>query len=385
MNNEDINIEPSTPRGRWVKRIWGSLPALVLVFLILVIVGLSVKIKGDAARLKAEKLAELHLERPPVNVVLQALVAETIRDRVNLPGVVEPWVRLALMSEIRGMVIEVAVKEGDMVAEGDVILRIDPRDYRNALDSAVASYELAAANWERAEKLLRDELISPSEIEDVKARLITSRASMESAKLQLERTTITAPIAGVINRLDAKVGLLLGVSDPVAELLQIDRVKVVVGIPESDVNAVRGLTHVDLTIDALGGKTVTGTNVFLSSAPDTAARLYHLVLAVDNRDGEILPGMFARAEVVKREVTDAIVVPLYAVITKRDDRFVYVVEDGKAVARRVEIGILDGWRIQILEGLKIGERVIVVGHRSVEEGQEVRVVRTVTDPGELIE
>ena len=385
MNDEDIHIEPTTARGRWVKRIWGSLPALVLIILLLVIAGLFVKIKGDAARLKAEKLAELHLERPPVNVVVQELVPGIIRDRINLPGVVEPWVRLELMSEVSGKVIEVDVKEGDRVAEGDVVLRIDPRDYRNALDSASASYELAAANWERAEKLLRDELISPSEIESVKARVVTSRAAMESARLQLERTTVTSPISGVINRLDAKVGLLLGVSDPVAELLQIDRVKVVVGIPESDVSAVRGLTHVDLTIDALEGKTVTGEKYFLASSPDTTARLYRFELSVDNKSGEILPGMFARAEVVKSEVADAIVVPLYAVITRRDDRFVYVEKGGKAGAREVELGILDGWRIQILDGLKAGERVIVVGHRSIEEGQEVTVVRTVTDPGELVE
>ncbi|MCP3678647.1 MAG: efflux RND transporter periplasmic adaptor subunit, partial [Deltaproteobacteria bacterium] len=288
MKDEDINIEPRSARGRWVRRIWGALPALTLLLLIIIIVGFSVKIKGDAKRLKAEKLAEILLKRPPVNVVVQELVAGTIRDRVNLPGVVEPWVRLDLMSEIHGRVIEVAVKEGETVVKGDVILRVDPRDYLNTLDSASASYELAAANWERAEKLLIDELISPSEIEGIKARMVTTRAAMESARLQLERTTVTSPISGVINRLDAKIGLLLGVADPVAELLQIDRVKVVVGIPESDVGAVRGLSRIDLTIDALGGKTVTGERYFLASSPDTTARLYRFELAVDNRDGEIL-------------------------------------------------------------------------------------------------
>ena len=114
------------------------------------------------------------------------------------------------------------------------------------------------------------------------------------------------------------------------------------GIPESDVSAVRGLTHVDLTIDALEGKTVTGEKYFLASSPDTTARLYRFELSVDNRDGEILPGMFARAEVVKSEVADAIVVPLYAVITRRDDRFVYVEEGGEARARRLKLASLMG-------------------------------------------
>ncbi|MCP3678595.1 MAG: hypothetical protein GY721_13735, partial [Deltaproteobacteria bacterium] len=142
---------------------------------------------------------------------------------------------------------------------------------------------------------------------------------------------------------------------------------------------------IDLTIDALGGKTVTGERYFLASSPDTTARLYRFELAVDNRDGEILPGMFARAEVVKSEVTDAIVIPLYAVITRRDDRFVYIEEGGKAAIRRVDVGILDGWCIEVLSGLRVGEQVIVVGHRSIEEGQEVNVARAVTDPRELAE
>lgn len=385
MKDEDIRIEPKTTRGKLVKRIWGILPALFLIILILVIAGLFAKIRGEAKRLKAEKLAELHLKRPPVNVVVQELLPRTIRDRISLPGVVEPWVRLQIMSEIHGKVIEVSLKEGDMVAKGDVIVRIDPRDYQNVLDSARASYKLAVANRNRSQALFKDELISQSGMDSAKTKVVTLKSAMENAQLQFERCTIKAPISGVINRLDAKVGLLLNVSDPVAELLQIDRVKIVVGIPESDVNDVRSLSHVDLTIDALDGKTVTGEKYFLARSPDTLARLYRLELTVDNRAGDILPGMFARAEIVKKEVTDSIVIPLYAVITRREKQFVYVEENRKVKTRRVELGILDGWHVQILDGLKLGERVIVVGHRSVEEGQEVNVARTITDPRELVE
>ena len=383
MENEELDIEPKTARGRWVKRVWGNLPALILIVLVLLIISLAVKIKGDAQRLEAEKLAEVRLKGQAVNVVVQELVPSTIRDRLSLPGIVEPWVRLELMAEVYGKVVEVSRKEGEQVQVGDVLLRIDSRDYENALDSARASYKLAAANLERAESLFRDELISRSDMESVAAEVVSLRAAMETARLQLERCTITAPLSGVINRLDAKVGLLLNISDPVAELLKIDRVKVAVGIPESDVNEVRALSHVKVTIDALGGRTVTGEKYFLASAPETVARLYRLELALDNKGEEILPGMFARAEVVKREVSDTLVIPLYAMITRSDNRFVYVEEGGKAVARVVTPGILDGWRVQIVDGLAPGERVIVVGHRSVEEGQAVNVSRTVTDPAEL--
>ena len=90
--------------------------------------------------------------------------------------------------------------------------------------------------------------------------------------------------------------------------------------------------------------------------------------------------MFARVNIVKKEVKDSMSVPLYSVITRGNGQFVFIEKGGKAHARMVETGILEGWRIQVTKGLARGDHVIVVGHRSVDEGQEVNVVRTVSDP-----
>ena len=77
-------------------------------------------------------------------------------------------------------------------------------------------------------------------------------------------------------------------------------------------------------------------------------------------------------------------VPLYAIITQGEDRFVYVEKSGRAEKRPVKLGVLTGWQVQILEGLKSGERVIVVGHRFLDEGQSVQVMKNVTDPKEIL-
>ena len=172
-------------------------------------------------------------------------------------------------------------------------------------------------------------------------------------------------------------------NDPVGIMLDISRVKVTVGIPEADVNEIKKLSHFDVTIEALGNRTLKGRKHFLSQSPETLAHLYKLEIEVDNSNGAILPGMFARVNIVKREVQDSYSVPLYSVISRNDEQYIYVEKDGNAHVRMVETGILEGWKIEIKKGLDKGDRVIVVGHRNVDEGQEVNVVRTVSDPEDL--
>jgi membrane fusion protein, multidrug efflux system len=196
-----------------------------------------------------------------------------LRDRINLPGTIEPWQRLELMAKVGGMVEEVLVTEGDRVKEGTVLAHIEEADYRIDLQSAQATWTLASAEYKRI-KAMREKGIAPqAELENRKAQLQTAQAALDEAQLNLSRCIIKAPMSGIIRRLDAKIGLLLAVADPVAEILQIDRVKAVVGIPESDVAAVRGLDTINLTIQALGNRLITGTKHFLSTAPENNAHV----------------------------------------------------------------------------------------------------------------
>jgi membrane fusion protein (multidrug efflux system) len=138
-----------------------------------------------------------------------------------------------------------------------------------------------------------------------------------------------------------------------------------------------------VVIEALGEQRVKGKKLFLSRQPRTLARLYDLELMVSNPDGRILPGMFARVELVKQVFHKALSVPLYAVITHGDDRFVYVEKDGRAEKKAVQLGVLDGWQVQIKAGLEPGERVIVVGHRFLDDGQPVKIIKNVSRPSEI--
>ena len=365
-----------------------KLPTIVtLLFILLLfgaIMGLSGTIKAEKERISAEKMEAVATERPPVNVVLLDVNPTTLEDRINLPGVIEPWEKLSVLSKIHGTVIKVEVSEGDKVTKGQAIARIDPADFRIAVDSARASYELAEANYKRLASLFEQEIIAKAEIDKLKAQVKTSKAALENAELMLARCTITAPISGVIRRLDAKEGLLLGVSDPVAEILQVDRVKAVVGIPESDVALVKNIKEVHLTIQALDNKEVVGRHHFLASSPENGARLYRLELSIDNEDNLIMPGMFVRAQLVKRVIHDAVAVPLFTVIKSEDQKFVFVEKDGVAKKQPVELGIMEDWLVQITKGLSPGNRVVIEGHRDIDDGHKLNTVRVIDDLREAL-
>lgn len=354
------------------------MPILFLLLTVAVIISLFSVISERKTQLAEAQAKALANERSPTNVVLMEVRPDTIRDRINLPGVIEPWTDLELLAQISGEVIEVPMEEGDKVAKGQVIARIDPADYRIALDAAMASYRMANANLKRMEKLFKKHMISQSDFENNETQVQTTKAEMEKAELNLSRCTITAPMSGVIRRLDAKKGLLLSVADPIARILEIDRVKAVVGIPESDVSTVRNIDSVELTVQALDNLKIKGQKHVLAASPENVARLYKLELAVANPDGMLLPGMFVRAEIVRKVARDSLNVPLYTVITRNQEQFVYVEKDGLAERRPVQLGILEDWKVQIVKGLAPGDRVIVEGHRNVEQGQKVNVVRIVS-------
>ena len=377
-------LDPATRQGKVFRALYSNFPALFIVFMIIVLLVLFSLVVAKMDRIEEERKNALMNERPAVNVIVQRLVPSPISDRLDLPAIVEPWEDLLVMAEVSGKVIALTVEEGQTVEKGTVLAVIDKRDYKAALKSAKASHTLARQTLERTEKLYKKGSSARSSYDTAVAQVENALANLKSAELRLERTEIKAPIGGIINRLDAKLGLLLANNDPVAEIIRIDKVKVSVGIPEADVSEVRFLESFNITIGSLKNSEFTGTRNFLSKKPGTLAHLYELELEVPNPEGLILPGMFARVDVVKSTDEDALSLPVYAVITQGGEKVVYLEENGQAIKRVITTGVLEGWRLQVTSGLEPGEKVIVVGHRSVGEGQPLEIIREISSLKELL-
>jgi len=365
-----------TPRAKIVYILMRNLPRVIVLTLIVAIVFLFVSMGAEKKRLEEKKTNATPPEQAPINVVVYPLVPSLIRDRINLPGLIEPWLDLNLLSKLNGTIEEVLVNEGDYVKQGDTIALVENDDYRIALEMAESSYTLAQSEYKRDLTMYKKGIVSSAELESRKSRLQTTKSDVEQRTLQLTRCNILSPIDGLITRLSAKKGLLLNVADPVAEIMQIDKLKAVIGIPESDVVRVAELTTIALTIKALDDLQAEGVKHFLSPAPASNARLYNLELKLDNPTGKILPGMFVRAAIIKQQIADAMVVPLYSVISRNDRHFVYIAEDDRAVKKEVQLGYLEGWKVHIVKGLKTGDLVLVEGQRGVEDAQRIKIIRS---------
>jgi membrane fusion protein (multidrug efflux system) len=330
-------------------------------------------------------------DRAATPVVVTRLEPGTVVDKIRLPGVVSAWEEVTVAAQVGGAVVSLEVHEGDEVAKGDVLCRLDDRDYKAALDKESASFDRARAARDladlqlgRVRRLKADGVTGQAEYDSADAAFRQAAATVSQAKaavaqaaLALERTVVVAPMAGTISGVPAKVGALIPPGGPVARIVDIRKVKVAVGIPERDVAAAEKLKEVTLTLNAVPGKVFRGRRTYLGVEPQKGSRTFRLELAVDNAGRRIRPGMFATAEVVRGVYPDAIVIPLFSVIPREKDKVVFVEEDGVARRRVVETGLMMGSsiekaRVMVNGGLAAGERLIVVGHRRVEDGQRVK-------------
>jgi len=374
----------SDSKKKVLRFLWGIIPWLMVGLILGLIVILGGRIIEEQDRRAEAKKAAMKKEVTAVRIITLTLKPERLEDKISLPAEVEPFEDLWVKAEVKGQVVDIPAKEGQSVKKGQLLVRLDDRDYRSRLARIEANFRLAEQDYGRMATLVKKNIAAESKLDEIEARLEELKAQRSEAQLSLDRTRITAPISGQLNEIKAKKGDLLDVNQQVAQILQFKKVKVTVGVPESDVAAVFDLNEAEVIIEALGNRKVKGKKIFLSRQPRTLARLYDLELMVPNPDGRILPGMFGKVELIKKVFDKALAVPLYAVITHGDESFVYVEKDGKAERRLIKLGVLMGWQVHVEAGLNAGDRVIVVGQRFLDDGQAVKVIKNVSDPSEIL-
>ncbi len=367
-----------------LKFIWKAVPFVVTVLIVgIIILLLGRTIAAKKAELAEQQSREQTVTKPLTNVVTLQIIPGVLKEKLSLPGVAKPWISLKVVSEIKGKIVNKKIDQGRYVNKGDILAVIDKRDYQNAYDAALASYESALATQKRLKALVKNNFVTTSSLDDVDALVKTSKAAFDNAELNLSRCLIQSPMKGVVNRVYIENGKFLNPGDPVVQILQIDKLKIEVGIPESDVDAVRKLKFFNMTIDALKGKVCKGEYHYLSKTTDSMARLYNLEIKVNNQDGQILPDMFARVEIIKHEDANGIAIPMYSLVKVNGSVGVYIENSGIAKFTPVETGFQTGWQTQILKGLDPGDKVVVIGHRIIEHDQKINVIKNIMDIKEL--
>ncbi len=377
-------MNQTTGKSKLLRRIWGLFPWAIVLCIAVFIFSLYQDIRTERSRLEKAKQEAIRKDIPSVRVITLTAIPRRLEDTIKLPGYVEPGEDLWVKTEVSGQVVQILTKEGAQVTRGQVLAKLDDRDYRSRLARIEANHRLAKLEYDRIYSLDKKKITAASRLDEIEARLNDVSAQQKEAKLALNRTRISAPIKGQVNEIIAKQGSFLGVGDPVAQILRLSDVKVTVGIPESDVAFFLDLNEATVIIDALEKRRITGKKVFLSRQPRNLARLFDLELEIPNTDGHILPGMFARVELIRAVHENALVIPLYAVINQGDEQFVYIENDGSAKKTPVVLGQLVDWQVHITSGISANDKVIVVGHRLLNDDQPIEVIKNVSDVREIL-
>lgn len=311
------------------------------------------------------------------NVAVQIIAPRDLQEQLTLPGSLEAWEDLLLSAEIDGPVRWIGPQEGDRLKQGEVILTIDPDSRQASLDRAKAECDLRRNTRDRFKTLLDEKLISVQEYEDASCAYEVAAAELRQARVALEQSSLVSPVNGVLDRLLVDRGEHVTAGTPVALVVRIDRLRVLLDVPEKDVAYLHlgeEVRVVQATVNGLDGKSIVGTLIHLAYKADSVTRTYRAKIAVDNAAGRLRPGMIVRVEAVRRDLPKAIAVPLYALVDQGGRKVAYVAENGVAHLREVTTGPILGDQVVIEAGLAAGERLLIKGQQLVADGAAIAVV-----------
>lgn len=199
------------------------------------------------------------------------------------------------------------------------------------------------------------------------------------AGLTYAPTPVKSTITGVVKKIPVETGAYVTPQIPLFQVVDMDTVEVVVPVPERDIRRVRIGLPARVTVISYPGRVFSGTVNRLSPVVDPVSRTREARIHILNPGHPLKPGMYGEVRVVMRTSTDDLVIPLNAVLERDGRRFVYVVEQGKAVRVEPEFGIREADRIAVTSGLEPGARVIVIGQQNVDHGDPVNVTEEATD------
>jgi membrane fusion protein (multidrug efflux system) len=319
--------------------------------------------------------------RLPPLVVVSAVQARDVNVEVHAPIDLRPLAQSDVGSKTLGYLDAVFVDRGDKVTRGQVIAVIRPSDLPDQLAAQRSAYGLAKANYDRAQKLAPSGIISQQELQAATSAMAAAQAQTTAIAKKLGETRITSPLDGVVSvrRLDpgALVGLPAG--GGIVTIVQIDRLRVFVTVPERELKGVTAGKKAHVELDAMPGKSFTGSVVRLAPTLDPQTRTLDAEVQIANPDGELRPGMFGRGAIVVDTHPHAVVVPAAAVQISEGKRYVFVVEGEKARRREITTGVDEGSELEVTSGLREGDEIVVAGIDGLADNSAIRITRNV-DP-----
>ncbi len=342
---------------------------LTPVFLGLLVLG-GCKGGGPASEAQAKNGEQKPVEAVPVEAV--AASRRAVAASYTGTAALEPRAESQVVAKTSGVALAVLVEEGQQVKAGQPLVRLDPDRARLAVAQADAQMRKLENNYQRAQKLVGQQMISANDVDEIRFNLENARAQYRLATLELSYTNVVAPISGVIASRSIKTGNFVQINTPIFRIVDDSRLEATLNVPERELSTLTNGLPVQLQVDAMPGKTFTGKVDRIAPVVDAGSGTFRVVCAFEG-DDVLQPGMFGRLRIAYDQRADALEVPRVALLDDGDPA-VFVVRDGKVARVAVKLGYLDGEWAEVREGVKAGDRVVTAGKVALRDGTAVQVI-----------
>jgi len=315
---------------------------------------------------------------PPTEVHTIRLGTGPITRSIVLPAQVIPLQQATLYAKVSGYLKTINVDKGDKVAAGAVLARIEIPELAAARARQAAELKAASSDYERLQKALDQtpDLVVPDTVDQARGRFEVARASLAESETLLGYATITAPFAGVITQRYVDPGALIqagNASSAIVSLMDFSTVRLQVAVPEIEAARVAVGQPVRVTTDNLPGRSFDGQVTRFTYALDQINRTMLVEAILKNPDLALRPGMLVTVKLGIEHKDQATLMPAEALVTERSNNFAYTVQGNKAVKHPVKVGFNDGKNVEVVDGLKDGDAVILAGKLKLSDGQPVQV------------
>jgi membrane fusion protein (multidrug efflux system) len=307
-------------------------------------------------------------QMPPMPVEAQVVKAEDLVRTIELVGSLSADESVMISPEVSGRIDNIHFKEGQLVEAGMLLFSMDSSVQRAELKQAQASRGLSEVEYKRASELLSNNAGSVNARDNALAKLRIDQAGVDLAQQRLAKMKLSAPFKGVIGLRQVSDGEYITPGQGLVSLVSMDPIRLEFRVPEIYLTGLSVGQTVDVKFDALPGEKATGKVFAVSPEVDLNGRNVKVLATLPNSDGKLRPGLFARVSLELATIKDALMVQEEALVPQGKAQLIYTLVDGKVNIAPVTQGIRERGRVQVTQGIKVGDIVVTAGQMKLRPG-----------------
>ncbi len=310
---------------------------------------------------------------PTAAVAVEQVRRGDIATYYSATASLDPNKEADVLARVNGIIQSLAAEEGDRVAEGQVLIKIDDAEYRHRVTQAEVELYQQRLQLERSEKMLAQGLVSAEAADAARSQMKAAEAAWELATLELSYTRVQSPFSGRVVARSVDQGRTVSNGTVLFTLADLSRLLARVHVPAREFRNIQTDQPVQLVVDSTGDR-LEGHILLVSPVVDSASGTIKVTVEIIDFPSSTRPGDFAEVSIVTDRHDGVLVVPRIAVQTDHEDKVVFIADGEKAQRRVVEIGFEDDQFTEILAGVDEGDSVVIQGQRSLADGQKISIL-----------